>query len=67
MTMLKFDTCSGATVGDEAHFDFSFQVWVILPVGADIPRQDQARRWVAVTVTGASFNSGLPLSLFSIN
>src|ERR1700692_3971746 len=43
MTMLQFDACTIATVGDKAHLDFSLQGWVILPVGVDIPRQDQAR------------------------
>src|SRR5580700_7046724 len=58
MTMLQFDACTIATVCAEAHLDFCLQGWVILPVGADIPREDQARgrfpREYAAPLTDAS-------------
>src|SRR5580700_11047219 len=42
-TVLQFDVCTIATVGVEAELNLSLQGWVILPVGVDVPREDQAR------------------------
>src|SRR5262249_2028159 len=33
-------------LSDEAHFDFRFQIRVILKVGVDVPGEDNARRWL---------------------
>jgi hypothetical protein len=41
--MLQFDAGTLTVVGVEAHLNFSLEGWVILPIGADIPREDQAR------------------------
>src|ERR1700722_9170348 len=38
-TMLQFNACTIATVGVEAELNLSFQSWVILPVGGNVPRE----------------------------
>src|SRR6202012_1449425 len=45
MAMLQFNACAIGTIDIEAHLDFSLERWVILPIGVDIPREDQARVW----------------------
>jgi hypothetical protein len=42
MTMLQLDACTMVPVGIEAHLKFGLQGWIILPVSADIPREDEA-------------------------
>lgn len=63
MTMLQFDARTIAPVGAEADLDFGLQCWVILKIGADIPREEQARgrfpREYAAPLTRASIVAAL--------
>jgi hypothetical protein len=43
MAVLQFDACTIATLGAKAHLNLNLQVWVILPIGIDIPREDETR------------------------
>src|SRR5215475_4622300 len=43
MTMLQLNACTVLAFRDEANLDFGLECWVGLPVGADVPREHQAR------------------------
>src|SRR5262249_13104140 len=42
--MLELDVRRILALSDETHFDFRFQLRVILKVGVDVPGEDKARR-----------------------
>src|SRR5262249_12451037 len=61
--MFQLDTRTAVALGDEAHLDFRFEGRVGLPVGADVPGEDQARvrfpRKYAAPVARASIVTAL--------
>ncbi len=61
--MLQLDARARLAIGDEAHLDLRLQIRIMLPIGADVPGEHQARwrlpREYAAPVAGASIVAAL--------